>query len=363
MSEKDLRIKLLEEEVSALRLEISRQNAISKKNDEWSQRIIDSLPNPVFIKNKRGQFISSNKAFEEMMQTTGPDLLGKTDFDFTSLEESLVFRKIDEEVLANGVVNWNEEKHTMGGVTRSLLTSKTRIEDANDNYYILGVITDITDNKNQLTQLVNKKKEVEQQKLDIQTLLKEVHHRVKNNLQIIISLLNLQKSVVEDEAINNIIVNTQNRIYSMAKTHEILCENSSLSAININGYIKSLVNNVYHSVEIDHPVHFEFSIPNIYVSVDTAIPPGLIINEVITNSIKYGKVSDKSLEVYVNFTKKGKRCTLAIGDNGEDVNQHAFTPSLGAELISIFTEQLGALLEIPKMENGVHYSFNFLIED
>ena len=112
-------------------------------------------------------------------------MIGKTDTDFFPEEEAEVFLRIDSEVLTNGEINWNEEKLTIDGVKHDLITSKTRITDGENNHYLLGLITDITNNKNQQILLVKQKDELENEKKNVQILLREVHHRVKNNMQVV----------------------------------------------------------------------------------------------------------------------------------------------------------------------------------
>lgn len=350
----------LEHKVLALKAEIKQLKNSNSAESNWSQRIIDSIPNPVFMKNSKREFVLCNIAFADMFGLSAKDLFGKKDEDFSPADEAAIFRQKDEEVLENGIVNWNQENHTMRGVTRTILTSKTRVEDDNGNYYVLGSIADITDNKNQHTILLNKKNEIEEQKKHIQTLLKEVHHRVKNNLQIVNSLLNLQMGKIEEPDVSAIIKNAQNRIFSMAKIHEILCESESLSSINLKVYIDSLTRNIRSSFNSSKATVIKLNVPNLLVGAEIAIPVGLIVNEIVTNSIKYGSVKHGDLEIYINFKKhKNELYSLQIGDNGDEANQSNFTPSLGSELIAVFAEQLEAKYSIPQKENGVHYSFTF----
>ncbi len=360
MDESEIRIKALEEENRFLKEKLNRLIHQDNHNAIWLQKIIDSMPNPVFMKNSNREFVLCNVAFADMFGLPADDLYGKKDEDFSPPDEVAIFKQKDEEVLANGIVNWNQETHTMAGKTKTILTSKTRIEDEKGKFYVLGCIADITDNKNQHTLLLKKKNEVEEQKAHIQILLKEIHHRVKNNLQIINSLLNLQIAKIDHPEVETVILNAKNRIYSMAKIHEILCESDSLSSINLKVYLKSLIKNIKQSIDPAKSILFNTKIPNLLASIEVAIPIGLIINEVITNSIKYGMSETGTFEIYIILKKNSRGIyTLAIGDNGEGVNQKEFKPSLGSELIEVFAEQLDADYSIPIKEKGVHYFFKF----
>ena len=360
MNEKERRIRALELENKELKSKLNKLVHQDNHSTVWLQKIIDSVPNPIFMKNSNREFVLCNVAFADMFDLPADQLYGKKDEDFSPPGEVAVFKQKDEEVLANGIVNWNQETHTMKGKTKTILTSKTRIEDENGHFYVLGCIADITDNKNQHTLLLKKKNEIEEQKTHIQTLLKEVHHRVKNNLQIINSLLNLQISKIKHAEVETVILNAKNRIYSMAKIHEILCEGESLSSINLKVYLKSLIKNINDSINPSRSILFNTKIPSLLATVETAIPIGLIINEIVTNSIKYGHAESKDFEVYIVLKRDKKGAySLAIGDNGESVNQKNFKPSLGSELIEVFAEQLDAKISVPEKNSGVHYFFEF----
>src|ERR1019366_8818117 len=119
-------------------------------------------------------------------------------------------------------------------------------------------------------------------------LLKEVHHRVKNNLQVISSILNLQSSYVKDKKTLEILRESQNRIKSMAFIHESLYQTKDFSNINLTEYVTSLANNLVHSYQsFEDQVDLELKIQDIYLNLDIAIPCGLIINEILSNALKY----------------------------------------------------------------------------
>lgn len=215
-------ISALQKENAKLKLELLKNSVRVEKEVKWSQTIIDSLPNPLFIKNNKHLFMACNDAFCDLINLTKEEMFGKTDADFFDAKQAAIFYEKDTEVLATGKVNWNEEELTIDGKVNKLLTSKVRIEDANNNFYLLGLITDITDNKNQQIVLQKKNDEIEEQKKNIETLLKEVHHRVKNNFQIISSLLNIQMNQFDNPELRSAFQSSKNRIISMSRVHESL---------------------------------------------------------------------------------------------------------------------------------------------
>src|SRR5690606_5539207 len=120
-----------------------------------------------------------------------------------------------------------------------------------------------------------------------EVLLREIHHRVKNNLQIISSMLNLQTNYITDQKSLSIFEESRNRVRSMALIHEKLYQNKSLSSLNIKEYIIELVNNLMSSYRTNTRVSTVMNISDLFINTDTAIPLGLIINEIVSNSLKY----------------------------------------------------------------------------
>lgn len=208
-------------------------------------------------------------------------------------------------------------------------------------------------------------KEKEQLLREKEQLLKEVHHRVKNNLQIISSLLNLQNEQIKDAGLNAMIRESKNRIYTMALVHEMLYASSgNLSSINISDYIRNLSQSVYETFALEPEagnIVFEYDLDkDITLELDSLIPLGLILNEMITNSIKYA-FPDGTGKIFIQFKKKEKYYSLLLQDNGcgfPDGFEVEKAESLGIQLIYMLSEQLHAKLVL-KNEGGVAYEITF----
>jgi two-component sensor histidine kinase len=192
-------------------------------------------------------------------------------------------------------------------------------------------------------------------------LLKEVHHRVKNNLQIISSLLNLQSQNISDKKFMAMVRESRNRIKSMALVHEMLYSTADLSHIKLREYFFMLYNNIYESykspelsvtlhAEIGHDIHFE---------IDRMIPLGLIFNEIISNSMKYAFNNNGVISIRVE--QKAGKFIMDIGDNGKGFLPD-FDPktqaSLGIQLIFMLAEQLDAQITLENRQ-GAFYSLTF----
>ncbi|MCE3294434.1 MAG: hypothetical protein K0R65_148 [Crocinitomicaceae bacterium] len=193
-------------------------------------------------------------------------------------------------------------------------------------------------------------------------LLQEVHHRVKNNLQIISSLLNLQSESVQDAKFLGLIRESKNRITSMALIHEMLYATKDLSHINFKEYVEKLYRSIYHTFETsDYKIDFEFIMEKEqHFEMDTMIPLGLIFNEIITNSFKYAFPGHQG-EIKVQVDKKGEDLSIRIWDNGVGIPadfDHQSSKSLGIQLIHLLAEQIEAGLSVD-CTHGTSYELHF----
>jgi two-component sensor histidine kinase len=204
-----------------------------------------------------------------------------------------------------------------------------------------------------------------QQKLhEKDILLKEVHHRVKNNLQTVCSLLNMQSREVEDEQMKNLIKSSQNRVMAMAMVHEMLYLRDDLSTIDYKPYVFKLAEYLVKSVKgPDSKVKLAIDIPEIELGIDTAIPLGLLINETITNSLKYGIQDDAEGEIHIELKKDDENgYILTIGDDGIGISEAVdpkTTKSLGLKLIHNLARQLKGSITRDWSRKGTNYIVKF----
>jgi two-component sensor histidine kinase/CBS domain-containing protein len=205
------------------------------------------------------------------------------------------------------------------------------------------------------TELAERKRAEEKLKVSLkekEILLKEIHHRVKNNLQIISSLLRLQSSYIKDEEARLLFKDSQNRIRSMALIHEKLYQSKDLSKVNFVDYIRDLSKNLLRSYSANTQLlTVESQLDSIPLSIDTAIPCGLIVNELVSNALKHAfpnASSDNRITIELQSQKKDQ-LTLIVSDNGvgfpEDLNFRK-TKSLGLELVCTLAEQLSGTIEL-----------------
>jgi two-component sensor histidine kinase len=204
-------------------------------------------------------------------------------------------------------------------------------------------------------ELVERQRAEEQIKASLkekEVLLKEIHHRVKNNLQIISSLLKLQSSYIKDKQALEMFKDSQSRIRSMALIHEKLYQSQNLSKINFAEYIHDLTMHLLRSYSTNsQQIHLRLTNNEIWLSIDTAVPCGLIINELVSNSLKHAfPIANQEGEIHVDlYASPDHKFTLIVSDNGIGFPQaldFQNTESLGLELVCTLTEQLEGTIEL-----------------
>jgi two-component sensor histidine kinase len=217
----------------------------------------------------------------------------------------------------------------------------------------------------QQQQIQEKKQALEGLLAEKERLLKEIHHRVKNNLQIVMSLLNSQAASLQDKAALSAIGESQNRVQAMALIHQKLYQTEGVARIPMKAYIEELVAYLQDTYGLSRKVGFKLCIESIELDVNLAVPLGLIINEAITNAFKYAFPQDRSGVVHVNLLKQADtRYELTIEDDGVGL-PGGYDPSqsrsLGMTLIHGFSAQLGGELTI-ESSGGVKQSLLFTDE-
>ena len=393
------------------------------RQKEFLRNVIDTNPNLIFVKDWEGRFRLVNQALADIYCTTVEDLTGKTDTHFNSspaevehylhddrqVMSSLQSKFIPEETLTSP----SGEVHYLQTIKKPLLSPDGRMR------YVLVTATNITERKRaeqerdreaaakhrlfehieqqnqtleakvqertaelsianeQLQQEVTERKQTESliqaSLLEKETLLKEIHHRVKNNLQIISSLLRLQSRQIKDQWTLELFKESQNRVQAMALIHEKLYQSSNLAHIDFQEYITTLVEHLCRSYDIHQPaITIKINVEPVPLPIDTAIPCGLIINELVSNSLKYAFPGNQGGEICVNLQFGVSPCNapvdkerfiLTISDNGiglpEDLDFRN-TGSLGLQLVCRLAKQIGVSLELNRSQ-GTEFKFAFAL--
>lgn len=212
-------------------------------------------------------------------------------------------------------------------------------------------------------QQINEQNELNKKMLiEKEWLLKEIHHRVKNNLQIVISLLNTQSAYLDNEDALMAIQNSQHRMHAMSLIHQKLYQSDNLANIDMSWYIYELINYMKECFDTDRNIHFVLEVEKTYLDVAQAVPLGLIINEAINNAIKYAFPQDRIGKVIIVLKNTGENnYILEIADNGvglpEDF-EHTERDSLGMNLMMGLSNQIDGTFEM-KNNNGLKITITF----
>jgi two-component sensor histidine kinase len=195
-------------------------------------------------------------------------------------------------------------------------------------------------------------------------LLKEIHHRVKNNMQIISSLLRLQAGIIGDDRIKEVFNDTQQRIKSMSLVHEELYKTRDFAGLDVKSFLEKLVKDIYSTYPVNSKVSVQTTISSQYLGIDMLIPLGLLVNEIISNSLKHGFPNGTTGQIDIELTSENNQVALHIRDNGvgntKESTIQGENQSLGMELIETLNDQLDGEMTLSTV-GGYSYRFLFPI--
>ena len=230
-------------------------------------------------------------------------------------------------------------------------------------YYKFKLSSEIERNQRLEQAVLSRTAEIAKERDTNAILLKEVHHRVKNNLQIIISLLNLQSRFISDSKLIDVFSEIQNRVRSMSLIHEKMYKTKDLKTVDIREYITDLSESLLNTYRLGQKVELDVEVGVNRFKSDTLTPLGLIINEVISNALKYAFQEDKTGRIFVKITKREDgRFRLLIGDNGIGMPEEIAmgnVDSFGTELIAALSEQLNGTIKLLPNQAGTVYQVDF----
>lgn len=307
------------------------------------------------------KIVFANRASATLFGAEDPqDLLDKSFLSFhhsDSLETSK--KRLNKVIIEKKSLDFIEEKIiALDGTVKDI-----EIGDAPITYNGQGAVQivarDISQRKKLEADLKNSLKEKD-------LMMKEIHHRVKNNLMVIQSLLNLQSRYIKDTEARDIFKDSQNRAKSMAMIHERLYQSSDLKRIEFSDYINTLTTNLFYSYAVDpQRVKMTVNVEEVMLDVNTAIPLGLILTELVSNCFKYAFPQDAAGEVKVDFhsftDEDAKKFRLTVSDNGVGLPVD-FNPkksgSLGLMLIYSLSGQIGAEIKLDTT-HGTEFEITF----
>lgn len=362
-----------------------------KRYSERLQLYIESLEEAtdcVLIADENKNLMYANHAIRAILGLTPAEAVGRP------LTSVLFSRNEDANAALQGLRQegrWHAEVRNQRGnefYTVENTISAVRDSDRNETAYI-SISRDVTERKKTEAELENHRRNLEflvaertkalereirenkefQHELanslrEKELLLKEVHHRVKNNMQVISSLLNIQAETIGDDLFANLLGESQQRIKSMSLIHENLYQSDNLLEIDFEDYIKMLANSLCRFYAVPGvSINLDVQVVDVSLDLETAVPCGLIINELVSNSLKhaYKGCERSSGTISIVFRREGCRYVLKVTDDGGGLPEDfslSNASSMGMEIVSILTQQIDGRLCFGN-EEGAAFEISF----
>lgn len=327
------------------------------------ESVAEGVPDPIFVKDLTGRYDFINTAGAEVIGKNIEDIIGKLDSELFSPEIANETTERDELLYKNkGLINYEVSTVLPNGTIKTYLSTKGLIHNSkNKPIGLFGVMRDITAIKEKELRIIRSLKEKE-------TLLRETHHRVKNNLQVAASLLKLQSGFIKDTDSKKIFDDSSGRIGTIAALHEKLYGSQKYTKIELKRYVEQLITMSSASLGIDNKkIKIIQNIEDVSIDVEYSLPIGLVINEILTNSIKYAFPGKMKGEITVNISKILNELYIEIGDNGVGLSEKldvANLESLGLQLIFTLVEsQLGGKVKFIPESRGLVFGLNIPLKE
>jgi len=346
-------------------IDISDRKEIEEKLQETTSRLtslISNLQLGVLVKDEHNKVALINQAFCDIFKTTNCSnrLIGQEwgniGDEFAPLfEHPEEISQNHQKIVANQEIVTNQEIQLADGRILEQNYVPILIDSVDRGH--LWMYRDISDRKQAESKLVTSLQEKE-------VLLKEIHHRVKNNLLVVSNLLEFQADYVSDSSLIKVLEDSRSRIYSMALIHEKLYRSMTLDTINFGEYLEDLVHNLFESYNLENNrVTFDLNIEPVLLNIETAHPCGLIVNELLSNTLKHAFPQGRKGQVKITmYQQNNGQIVVEVADNGigfpEDLDFRN-VESLGMELVCTLTEQLEGEITLLR-DHGTTFELRFL---
>jgi PAS domain S-box-containing protein len=337
------------------------------ESEQKHRTLFETMTQGVVYQDVDGNIISANPAAEEILGLTVEQMMGRSSMDhqWKSIREdgsdfpgdthpSMVALRIGEEVrnVVMGIFHPDKERHVWININA---VPQFKPQESKP-YQVYTTFEDITER-------IETEENIKESLHEKELLLKEIHHRVKNNLQVISSMLSLQSMHIMDDDLKAMFRESQGRVQTMAIVHEKMYQSPDLSKIGFADYLKDLTHELFASYGVDSSqITSDVNVADIKLGVDVAIPCGLIVNELISNSLKHAFPNGEKGEIKVHLIKDSEdKFNLVVGDNGVgfpkgiDFKQ---MESLGLRLVNTLVDQLKGTIELEN-EGGTKFKIEF----
>ena len=348
----------------AKRAKLSSEHKITSDRLNSTKRLFDavlaSIGEAVLVVDPDGRYITNcNKAAEQLFGYSKEEMIGRTtEFLHIDHEHFERFAELgDDDLEKKGVFQTEYRmKRKDGSVIATFNTVSTVHHDLGWQAGVVSIIRDITESK--------RAREVIQENLrEKEVMLKEIHHRVKNNLSIISGLLYLQSEQVENkQQALDAFEKSRYRIQSMARVHDKLYRTENLVQIDMKEYIEEMADNLMQTLQIKPDVAIEYNLDDIFLDINRAVPCGLILNELVTNAFKHAFSEQDSGRIEIELKESDEQTyKLSVSDNGEGLPEQINIDkvhTLGFQIINTLVQQINGELKIHRNE-GTQFSIYF----
>lgn len=359
------------------------QETIQKQNTELYQSLVEKSPHGTFIHDDKGKILYANPTTLKLIGIKSlASVKNQSLFDWVDKEFHKQITN-DKNALANGKtvafkmskikskkgnivdVEYRPMPFLYKGKPATLVVFHDVSAERKLNEERIRAEVAETSNIYLKKQIINRQK-IEEKLLhslkEKEVLLNEVHHRVKNNLQVISSILNLQSTYVTDPNTQDVLRESQSRIKSMAFIHESLYQTKDFSGIKFSDYIINLSNSLVHAyISTGEPVKLNLTIEDVFLNLDQAVPCGLILNELVSNALKYAFLNTTKRIINIGLRKIGNDVEIKVSDSGsglpEDID-YRNTKTLGLQLVITLVDQLNGKIKLDNTK-GASYTITF----
>lgn len=316
-----------------------RVEEVLRGSEAELRALFSAMTDLIFVLDRQGRYLKIAPTRPDLLYSPAEDLIGKTVHEVLPLERAQAcLRTVQTALDLQQTVN-TEYRLDIGD--RSLWFSTNVSPLSQDS--VICVARDITSRKQaelQLTQSLHEK----------EALLQEIHHRVKNNLQIMSSLLDLQAQFALHPAVETAMAESQNRLRSMALIHEHLYHSQTLNQINLPNYVEALVSSLVESYATQaDQIHFQLQIQPLALDIDQVIPCGLIINELVSNALNHGLAAEDTGYILVRLFEQAHQVVLVVSNSGApfpDQVDFRQAKTLGLQLVNTLVLQLEGSIEL-----------------
>ena len=327
-----------------------------RESEENYKHLVESIEEGLVIADEFENITFTNKAARKIFGYPDKEI---ENMNFKKLVSPDDYKRLQMETdnrIKNLISKYELDIIRKDGEKRLISVTASPLFKNEDFISSIGIFVDITE-------IRKAEEKIKSQLHEKEVMLQEIYHRVKNNLQIISSMLKLQASYIDNEYATQLFRNCQHRVKAMSLVHEKLYRSKDLSNISFKDYTKSLIRNLFISLNINgNRIKYELDINDVNLNISAAIPCGLIINELITNALKYGFPDNREgvIKISMNELDNGK-LNLTVWNNGVDLPKDFDMNNLssfGMRLVEILKFQLEAELTIER-KDGVAFSLTF----